>query len=158
MFEPDAITALVRRLRIVWFAQMASVAAFYLVVWFLLRKGGIGATGRLDPTLLGFFGGGVAATLLLAPIVRRRLERAPRGAGPDDIARRWQVGWLVGQAVKEFVGLAGLVVALLAGASTWAFGFALVSVVSMVMTPPWDHEVRLRIHRAEEARGAFLGR
>lgn len=158
MFEPDAITALVRRLRVIWFAQMLSVATLYLVVWFLLRKGGIGATGRLDPNLLGFLGGGVAATLLLAPIVRRRVEKAPHTAGPEDIVRRWQIGWLVGQAVKEFVGLAGLVIALLAGASAWAFGFALVSVVSMVMTPPWDHEVRLRVHRAEEARGAFLGR
>lgn len=158
MFEPDAITARVRPLRIIWFALMMGVALFFLVVWFLLKQRLLQPPQGLSPSLLGALAIGVALLLPLAPVVRRRTERYPRTAGPDEIARKWQAGWIVGQALKEAVGILGLVLSLLAGATTWAFAFALVSIVSMAMTPPWDHELRLRIHRAEEARGAFLGR
>ena len=157
MFQPDAISARIRPLRLIWLSLMLGVAVFFLVVWFLLKKH-LYQPPPLNPNLLAALAIGVVLLLPLSPIMRRRAERAPRTAGPDEIARRWQTGWIVGQALKEAVGLGGLVLSLLGGATTWAFAFALVSIVSMAMTPPWDHELRLRIHRAEEERGAFLGR
>jgi hypothetical protein len=142
----DQIRAVVKRLRIVWGAMLMSLAVFATVVWILLRRGGIGRP--LEPTMMATLGVIVALAMLLAPIVRRQLEKAPRGAGPNQIAQRWQVGWLVGQALKEGVGIVGLVVGLLAGSSAWALGFAVASLGSMIMTPPWEHELRIRIHRA----------
>jgi hypothetical protein len=149
MFEmehEDQIRSLVKRLRILWGAMLLSVATFTGVVWVILRRGGIGRP--LDPNLLALLGVVVALALLLAPFVRRRLETASRGAGPDQIAQRWQIGWIVGQAIKEGVGLAGVVIGLLAGSTAWTLGFAVASLGSMIMTPPWEHELRLRIHRA----------
>jgi hypothetical protein len=159
MFDPrgDEITARVRRLRTIWLALMFGVALWFLVVWVVVKRR-LFQGPDVNPVMLGTLSIGVAMLLLLAPVLRRRLERHPRTAGPDVIAQRWQLGWIVGQALKEAVGLFGLVLALLAGALTWALAFALISIVSMAMTPPWDHELRLRIHRAEEARGGHLGR
>lgn len=156
MLQPDAITARVKRLRVIWIALLFSVAAFYLVVWFILKSRGP-SSGSLPPGLVPA-AALVALALLAAPLVRRRLDRPSRTAGPDEIVRRWGLGWLVGQTIKEAVGLIGLVIALLAGSTAWALGFTIASIGSMIMTPPWEHEVRLRIHRAEEERGAFLGR
>jgi hypothetical protein len=153
MFEPDEITQRIRRLRLLWGALLFSVAAFFVVVWLVLGKGGLEISKRLDPTLLGTLAVIVALGLLVAPLVRRRIEKAPRTAISDEIARRWETGWLVGQTIKEGVGLAGLVIALLAGATSWALGFAVASLGSMIMTPPWEHELRIRLHRADESRG-----
>ena len=100
MLQPDAITALVRRLRVLWGALLLSVATFYLVVWVLLRKGGLAVSQELNPTMLSVLAVIVALVLLLAPMLRRYLEGAPKTAGPDEIARRWQTGWIVGQALK----------------------------------------------------------
>src|SRR3954464_15134078 len=160
MFDPrgDEITARVRKLRTIWLALMFGVALWFLIVWFLIKRHLFEPPAGLNLNLLGTLAIGVALLLLLAPVMRRRLERFPRTAGPDVIAQRWQLGWLVGQALKEAVGFIGLAISLLAGATTWAFAFAMISIVSMAMTPPWDHEVRLRIHRAEEERGGHLGR
>ena len=145
MTQEDQIRAIVKRLRLLWGAMLLSVAVFATVVWILLRRGGIGRP--LNPTMLATLGMIVALALLLAPIVRRQIDRAPRGAGADEIARRWQTAWVIGQALKEAVGIAGLVIGLLAGSSAWALGFAIASLGSMVMTPPWEHELRVRIHR-----------
>jgi hypothetical protein len=154
MFEPDEITARVRRLRVVWAAMLMSVALFTAVVWYLIARGGVRGAPDLDPVLLGTLAVIVALGLLIAPMVRRRLEAIPRVALNDEIVRRWEHGWLVSQAIKEGVGLAGLVIALLAGSPSWALGFAVASLGSMVMTPPWEHELRLRLHRADPSGGA----
>jgi hypothetical protein len=151
----DEITALVKRLRLLWGAMLLSVVVFAAVVWILLRRGGIGRPQ--DPTLLGTLGIVVAGALLLAPFLRRRIETPRRGASPGQIAQRWQIGWIVGQSLKEAVGLVGLVIGLLAGSTTWAIGFAVASLGSMIMTPPWEHEIRLRIHRATGTDATSLG-
>jgi hypothetical protein len=146
MIPQDQITFLVKRLRILWGAMLLSVAMFACVVWVLVRRGGIGRPFEQNQlTVLAVI---VALLLLLAPVVRRRVETTRRGASPDEIARQWQVGWIVGQAMKEGVGLFGLVIGLLAGSTAWVIGFAIASLSSMVMTPPWEHEIRLRINRA----------
>ena len=135
----------VRPLRIIWLMLLVSVAVFAGVVWLLLRR-------DVVPTLpIGFLiyaGVVVALGLPVAPFVRRRVEASPPGADRGEVARRWQTGWLVGQVMKEGVGIVGLVLALLAGSELWALAFAVASVVSMLLTPPWERDLLARLRRA----------
>jgi hypothetical protein len=144
--QEDQIRAVVKRLRILWAGMLMGVVTFAIVVWILIRRGGIGRP--MDSGMMATLAVIVALVLLVAPLVRRRLETTRRGASPAEIAQRWQVAWIVGQGIKEGVGIAGLVIGLLAGSTAWALGFAAASLGSMIMTPPWEHELRLRIHRS----------
>lgn len=148
MIEPDAISAVVRRLRVIWLALLMSVATLNAVVWFLLRSRAVSVASPLPPSTLTMLGVIVALTLVLAPYVRKRVEAAPSNATAEQIVSRWQTGWIVGQAMKEGVGIAGLAIAMLAGTTTWAWAFAIASLGSMILTPPWEHEVRRRVQHA----------
>ena len=99
MIQPDEIGTRVKRLRVIWLALLFGVATFYLVVWFILKRGGLEGASR-PPGLLPA-AAIVAIALLFAPLVRRRLEAFRRGASADEIARRWELGWIVGQTIKE---------------------------------------------------------
>lgn len=147
MIGTDEITAVTRKLRMIWLALLLSVAALNMVVWFLLRSQRAPAVD-IDSSVLVVGAVLVLSPLMLSPIVRRRIETPPRDATARQIVQRWQAGWIVGQAMKEAVGLGGLVLALLAGSTTWAWGFAGASLLSMFMTPPWEREVRARVQRA----------
>jgi hypothetical protein len=147
MENPQDLTARVRPLKLIWFALMFGIATFYIVVWFLIKTEAVAAR-PMAPTFLMALGVIFLVPLLLAPFVRRQLETTPRGASEEEVARRWQAGWVVGQALKEATGLGGLVLALVAGSTAWALGFTIASVLSMMMTPPWETDLRRRIQRA----------
>ena len=148
MFEPDEVSGQIRQLRIVWFALMMSIAAFAGVAGFLLRSGGL-EIGQTLPRAALTYGAIVTVLILpLAQIVRRKVQAAPPRAAAEEVARRWQAGWIVGQALREVVGILGLTLALLAGSITWVWAFALASLGSMLLSPPWEHELRARLRRA----------
>jgi F0F1-type ATP synthase membrane subunit c/vacuolar-type H+-ATPase subunit K len=158
MLNPtESIAARVKPLKIIWFALMVGIASFYLVVWFAI-KGEYVTPVQLPVSLLAALGVIFLVPLLLAPYVRRRLETAPRGAGEEEITRRWQTGWIVGQALKESTGLGGLVLAMMAGSTTWALGFTVASVLSMIMTPPWESDLLRRIQRGTGSDATALRR
>jgi hypothetical protein len=153
----ESIAARVRPLKIIWFALMFGIASFYLVVWFAIKREVVTPT-QLSPSFLAALGVIFLVPLLLAPYVRRRLETAPRGASEEEIARRWQTGWIVGQALKEATGLGGLALALVAGSAAWALGFTVASVLSMIMTPPWESDLLRRIQRGTGSDATALRR
>jgi hypothetical protein len=149
MFEPDEMSGRIRQLRIVWFALLMSIAAFAGVAGFLLRSGGLAVGQTLSRGALTY---GAVVTVLILPlaqIVRRKIQAVPPSAGGEEVARRWQAGWIVGQALRGVVGVLGLTIALLSGSITWVWAFAAASLVSMLLSPPWEHELRIRVRRAD---------
>ena len=148
MFEPDELSERIRQLRIVWFALMMSVAVFASGVGFLLRSDGLELGQTLSRGVLTYGAIVVVLILPLAQIVRRKVQAVPPRATAEEVVRRWQTGWIVGQALREVVGILGLTLALLAGSITWVWAFAAASLVSMLLSPPWEHELRTRLRRA----------
>ena len=147
MFEPDELSVRIRQLRVVWFALMMIVAAFAGVAAFLLRSGGLEVGWTLSRAELTY---GAVVTVLILPlaqIVRRKIQAVPPRATAEVVARRWQAGWIVGQALREVVGIVGLTLALLAGSITWVWAFAAASLVSTLLSPPWEHELRTSLRR-----------
>ena len=148
----EDIVRRVRPLRTIWLAAIAGMVLFTVVVMYLIRSGTVRPVG-LPYGVAVYTGIALAAGLFIAPFVRRRIEKTPSFATRSEVARRWQTGWLVGQAIKEAVGLAGLVLALLIGASTWAFAFGVASSLSMLMTPPWEMQLRDRMRGVQPDTG-----
>ena len=147
MYEPDEITAITRRLRVIWLALLLIVVIFAGAVRYMLHSGGLSGAPTFSRAGLTYIAVMVALALLSAPLLRRKVEAVPPGATAVQVVQRWQAGWIVGQAVKEAVGMVGLVIGLLARSPAWALGFAIASVGSMLLTPPWEHELRLRLRR-----------
>ena len=147
MFEPDELSGRIRRLRVVWFALMMIVAAFATVVGFLLRSDWVGFGQTLSRGTLTYGAIVTALILPLAQIARRKIQAVPPQATPEEVTRRWQAGWLVGQALREVVGILGLTLALLAGSIPWVWAFAAASLGSMMLSPPWEHELRIRLRQ-----------
>ena len=149
MHELEEIAQRVRPLKVIWLAMIAGVVAFTGVVYFLI----ISQTVRPIPALRAGAGATLAIVLVLALVganyVRKIVEKTPPSATRSQVAAKWQAGWIVGQAIKEVIGLLGLVLALLVGASSWAMAFGVASAASMIMTPPWEAELRHRLQRAE---------
>ena len=142
----------VRPLRTIWLAGIAGVVLFTAVAMYLIRSAAVRPVG-LPYGVAVYTGMALAAGLFIAPFVRRRIEKTPSFATRGEVARRWQTGWLVGQAIKEGVGLAGLVLALLIGAATWALAFGIASSLSMLMTPPWEMQLYSRLRDARPDSG-----
>ena len=148
MFEPDELSERIRRLRIVWFALMASVATLTGVAGFVIRSGGLGLGQPLSRGTL-LYGAVVTVLILpLAQLVRRKIQAAPPQSTSEEVARRWHTGWIVGQALRELVGILGLTLAVLAGSTSWVWAFAAASLVSMLLSAPWEHELRTHVRRS----------
>ena len=157
MFEPDELSERIRQLRIVWFALMMSVAVLASGVGFLIRSDGLELGQTVSRGTL-IYGAIVTVLILpLAQIIRRKVQAVPPRATAEEVARRWQTGWIVGQALREVVGILGLTLALLAGSITWVWAFAAASLVSMLLSPPWEHDLRIRLRRAAAEPNAPLG-
>jgi len=157
MFEPDELSKRIRQLRIVWFALMMSVAVLASGVGFLIRSDGLELGQTVSRGTL-IYGAIVTVLILpLAQIIRRKVQAVPPRATPEEVVRRWQTGWIVGQALREVVGILGLTLALLAGSITWVWAFAAASLVSMLLSPPWEHDLRIRLRRAAAEPNAPLG-
>ncbi len=138
-----------RPLKVIWLVMIAGLVACTVVVTYVLRKGLFGAAGSVRWGAAIYPGMVLAGGLFVAPFVQRLLEKAPSFATRSEVIRRWQTGWLVGQAIRESVGLGGLVLALLVGSPQWAFGFGVASALSMIMTPPWESQLIARLQRAQ---------
>jgi len=150
MHELEEISRRVRPLRTIWLAMIAGVAVFTVVVLFLIGSQAVTPI----PVLRAGAGSTLAIVLVIGLIganyVRKIVEKTPPSATRSQVAEKWRAGWLVGQAIKEAIGMLGLVLALLVGASSWAMAFGVASAASMIMTPPWEAELRQRLQYAED--------
>ena len=148
--ELEEIHQRVRPLRTIWLAMIAGVVGFTVVVLFLIGSQAVTPI----PVLRAGAGSTLAIILVIGLIganyVRKIVEKTPPSATRSQVAGKWQAGWLAGQAIKEAIGLLGLVLALLVGASSWAMAFGIASAASMAMTPPWEAELRQRLQYAED--------
>ena len=149
MNELEEISRRVRPLRTLWLAMIAGIVLFTVTVMFLIR---IGAVTPI-PVLRAGAGATIAIILVIAMVgaqyVRKLVEKTPASATRSQVANKWQAGWIAGQAIKEGIGLLGLVLALLVGVSSWALAFGAASAISMLMTPPWEAELLHRLQDAE---------
>ena len=149
MNELEEVSRRVRPLKVIWLSMIGGVLVATVVVILMIRAGVV----RPIPALRTGSGATIAILLVLgligAQFVRRIVERPPASATRTQVAVKWQTGWLVGQGIKEAIGLLGLVVALLTGAPQWAMAFGAASAASMIMTPPWETELHHRLQDAE---------
>ena len=149
MNELEEISRRVRPLKVIWVGMVAGVVLFTGVAMLLIRMGAFTPI----PALRAGAGMTIAIVLVLglvgAQFVRRIVEKTPASATRSQVAAKWQAGWIVGQAIKEGIGLAGVVLAMLTGASSWAMAFGVASAASMIMTPPWEAELHERLQRAQ---------
>jgi hypothetical protein len=149
MNELEEITARVRPLKTIWLAMIAGVLVTTVVIMFLINAAAV----RPIPALRAGAGSTIAILLVLgligAQFARKLVEKTTPSATRSEVARKWQAGWLVGQAIKEGIGMLGLVLALFTGASSWAMAFGAASAASMIMTPPWEAELLHRLQRAQ---------
>ena len=147
MFEADEVTRRTKSLRTLWYAMMMGVALYSGVVWFLLRTrtfGGIDLP-QIAQTYAAVI---IILALPLARVVRNKVDTLPQHATADQVMGKWVSGWIAGQAIREGVGIAGVTLALLTGSIPTGLGFAAASVGSMLLAPPWESELRVRLRNA----------
>jgi hypothetical protein len=125
-FTPEEASVLLRT-RVISGALMSGVATFAGVAAYLASSGTIG--GTLPPAAHNFlhvaFIGAVAA-MAATPALGRVVARGAPG-GPQ----AFLVATLVKQALREGVGLAGILFAMLAGHFEWILAFAAASLLAM---------------------------
>lgn len=134
---PEETGALLRA-RIVTGALMSGIATFTGVAAFLVSQGTIGDTlpatahSYLPVGLLGAVG-----IVLAAPFVGRAAARSARTGSEAFLAET-----IVKQALREGVGLAGIVFAMLAGHIEWTLAFGALSLITMGLGFPREEDVR----------------
>jgi hypothetical protein len=147
--DDTEVARAVRQARVMTLALAGGVATFAVVVAFLLAgEAAADWTGTLEPSVLPWAAGGAVLLLFLAPGLGRRIARA---AAPDQAAviQAWTAGTLVATGLREAVGVAGLVLGLLAGSLPWALGFASVSIATMLLAWPRPEALRERLRWVE---------
>lgn len=148
MNELQEIAARVRPLRTIWVALIIGMLVYTGVLLFLIRIGAVAPVQALRTGPGLYFAILLLLVLVGTQFVRRRVEKTPSFATRSEVASRWQTGWLVGQTIKEGVGLGGGVLGLLVGSSVWIMAFGVASALSMIMSPPWESELHKRLQNA----------
>lgn len=158
MDDGTEVRARMRLMRILWLLLVADVAILGALATLLLVSDRPIVPEALTSESLSWLVVAAALTLLLAPMIGRRAAEAPPGSTRREIARRYQAGWIVGHALREVGGVAGVVVGMLAGSVPWTLGFAGASVAAMLLEPPREEELRARLRgsRAEPVEDAPL--
>ena len=148
MDRNDRIRQQERVAQLVAAALMAGVPILGGVAYFLVRSGlwepMDQAVGRIVP----YAGVAVMAVgLLAAPMLGVRLRDALAALPEDETVRRYAASIVVPQAVREGVGLVGVMAGMLAGSPTWILIFAAASVGSQAMAFPRSGDLQARLER-----------
>ena len=133
---PDEAMVL-QRARIITGALMGGVVTFACVASFLILSGTM--TSALPESARTYLPVGFIAAfavIMTAPMVG---NAAARGASGE---QAFMVGTLVKQALREGVGLAGIVLSLLAARAEWVLAFAALSVLAMGAGWPRAEDLR----------------
>lgn len=135
------------RARVVSAALIGSVVGFAGVATFLIAAGTFSEGAPLPLTgtiLLGGFSVAMAA-VLAAPVIGAAAGRSARGSSVAQRTRAFFAETVVTQAVREGAGLAGTLIAMLAGNVTWVLSFALLSVAAQAWSWPREEALRKRL-------------
>lgn len=135
-----------RQLLVITLALAAGVVTFALVVVGMGLAGLAGAGSVEGPVRLGAALLGVAL-LVVAPILSGTLTRAPREADRAEVAQRLQSGFIIGQALREAVGLIGVVAGYLTGDVVLMAALVTASVATMLVALPGRDALRRRLDR-----------
>lgn len=139
----------IRRLQVLAAALSASVLFYTLVAWFLISVQGL----QLRPILprdADVVAAGLAGVLILVSTrLRQRLAApprtvlsSPRPPSEAERLRRYARAVTVSLAMREAVGLIGLVLALLTGEARWAMVFGLASLLALLAAWPRRRELQ----------------
>lgn len=135
--QQEKVDEQLRFLTAICIAFVGSVALFVFLAWFVTD-----GPGQIEPlagtTGMTIVGAGVVigiGLLLAAPIVQRRLMERSDPPSPDGdimpVLENYRVSVYLAFMLREGGALAGLMVALLTGDSTWAYVLSAAAVVAM---------------------------
>jgi len=137
-----------RSLLVIWAAMLASVGA-YAAVAVLARPGGGGTTG--DAVGLALVGLGGACVLASFVVKQRLLSRAVAEQRPELVSTAYVVGF----ALSEAAGLAGLVSAFVVGGGGFLYLLFVVSGVGLLLHFPRRDDLLAAAY--EEGRTTITG-
>ena len=118
-------------------ALIAGVAGIGGIGYFLVRSGAWEPMDQAVGAVILY--GGIAAMgvgLLVAPLLGGRLRSSLRQLPEDEAIQRYAASIIVPQALREGVGIMGVMAGMLAGSGVWILIFAAASVASQVMAFP----------------------
>jgi hypothetical protein len=134
----EAVT--LQRARIISGALMGGVATFACVAAFLILSGSM--EGALPAEAQRFLGVGFVAAIPVLIILVPRLGKAVGQGASGGPAASFLAETIVKMAVREGIGLAGIVFSLLAGRVEYVVAFAALSLIAMGVG--WPSEDALR--------------
>ncbi len=107
------------------------------------------ATGRI----VLYAGMGVMAIGLLgAPVLGARLRDSLSRLSEDEVVQRYAASIIVPQAIREGVGMVGVITGLMAGSPIWILIFAAASVGSQAMAFPRSGDLESQLKRRPPSR------
>lgn len=144
----DRIRQQERIVRLVAGALASGVVVIGLVAYAAVRSGMWTPMDSAIGAIVLYAGVGVTVVgLLVTPVLDARLRASLSRLPEDEVIQRYAASIIVPQAIREGVGLMGIVAGLLAGAETWILIFAAASVASQVVSFPRVGDLENRLDR-----------
>lgn len=128
-------------------AFAASVFLFMTVAAALVASGMFSEGNPALAELLPVIGVGLLALPVAAPVVGRKIVEAA-GDTVDEVLQAWTQGHIVAMAMREGMGLAGIMLGLVTGSVTWIVGFGAVSLAAILLGWPRRSDLEERVRRA----------
>jgi len=129
-------------------ALMSGVAILAGVAYFIVSSG---IWEPMDPavgTVLLYAGVGVMVVgLLMAPRLGSRLGNSLNSLPEDEVVQRYAASIVVPQAVREGVGIVGVMAGMFAGSPIWILIFAAASIGSQAVAFPRSGDLEGRLKR-----------
>ena len=148
MESADRVRSQERIVRVVAAAMLLGVVFFGAIAYFLSRSGQWQGMDQAVGRVLVYAGLGVSAVGLLgAPMLGVRLRNSQSRLPEDEVVQRYAASVIVPQAVREGVGLVGVVTGLLAGSPNWILIFAAASIGSQIMAFPRSGDLAEQLRR-----------
>ena len=152
MERSDRIRRLERVVQLVASALMAGVATLGGVAYYLVRSEIWTPIDEALGAVIIYAGMGVMAVgLLIAPMVGTRLRGSLSHLPEHEIVQRYAASIIVPQAVREGVGIVGVMTGMLSGSAIWILIFAAASVGSQAVSFPRSGDLEERLRRGSGA-------
>lgn len=144
----DRVRQQERIVQVVAGALMAGVATLGGVAYFLVRSNVWAPMDEAVGSIILYAGIGVMVVgLLTAPMLGARLRGSLSRLPEHEVVQRYAASVIVPQAVREGVGIMGVMSGMLAGSSIWILIFAAASVGSQVVSFPRSGDLEEHLRR-----------